>query len=204
MILFLNERKRTTISELSERFEVSRRTVMRDLDAISSLGVPVYAQPGFGGGVWIDENYRFDRSFFSECEIEDLVLALHIVEHLRGRSSKNSIISKLEMLLPDLTLAKENDYSEYVKVDPLLKDIRFSNPFMFDINKALDDEVSIVISCSDSIHEIAPLYYSIGTAGISICGVEGDKLICIPIDSISSTSLTENEFDRADYSRYLC
>ena len=203
MIIFLNERKRTTISELAEKFEVSRRTVMRDLDAISSLGVPVYTQPGFGGGVWIAENYRFDRSFFSEYEIEDLVLAMHIAEHLRGRSSRNSIIRKLEMLLPDLTYAKENDFLEYVKVEPLLKGSSFSNPVMVDINKALDDEVNIVISLSGSLHEIAPLYYHIGTSGISICGVENEELLSIPIDSISSTSLTEKEFNRADFSRFL-
>lgn len=51
LILYLNQKKKTTLSELSEQFEVSKRTIMRDLDAISALGIPVYTQQGSGGGV---------------------------------------------------------------------------------------------------------------------------------------------------------
>ena len=114
LILYLNQKKKATLSELSERFEVSKRTIMRDLDAISALGVPVYAQQGYGGGVYLDENYQFDESFFTSQEISDLVLALHIADRLVRGNQKNTILKKLELLLPELTLAKEYAFSEYV------------------------------------------------------------------------------------------
>lgn len=74
IILFLNEVKKTTIQELADKFEVSKRTIMRDINLISSLGVPVHTQPGYQGGVSIPDSYKFQQSFFSPEEIEDLVI----------------------------------------------------------------------------------------------------------------------------------
>lgn len=147
LILYLNQRKEIAISELSQRFEVSKRTVMRDLDAISALGVPVYAQPGYGGGVYLDESYQFDQSFFTPEEIGDLVLALHIADWLIRGNRKNTILKKLELLLPELTLAKENDFYEYVKVEPLLHNFDLNAPTVQSINQGLDDEVYLDITC---------------------------------------------------------
>ena len=98
LILYLNQKKKTMLSELSNRFEVSKRTIMRDLDAISAFGVPVYTQQGYGGGVYLDENYQFDQSFFTSQEISDLILSLHIAERLVQRNQKNTLLKKLELL----------------------------------------------------------------------------------------------------------
>lgn len=65
---------------------------MRDIDAISALGVPIYTQPGYQGGVSIPDTYKFQQSFFTPKEIEDLILALHIIGQLRRMDTKNSIL----------------------------------------------------------------------------------------------------------------
>ena len=64
IILFLNEVKQTNLQELANRFEVSKRTIMRDINLISSLGVPIHTQPGYQGGVSIPDSYKFEQSFF--------------------------------------------------------------------------------------------------------------------------------------------
>lgn len=62
-MLYLMETKKSTYAELANHFEVSKKTVMRDIDKISGMGVPVYTQPGYEGGVFLAPDYRFNRSF---------------------------------------------------------------------------------------------------------------------------------------------
>jgi len=63
---------RVTAAELSRRFEVSVRTIYRDIDSLGMAGVPIFAESGPGGGYLIYPAYRVDRSFLSKDEIADL------------------------------------------------------------------------------------------------------------------------------------
>jgi predicted DNA-binding transcriptional regulator YafY len=63
---------RSTAESLASRFEVSVRTIYRDIDSLCMAGVPVVAESGSGGGYRIDPAYRVDRSFLSKDEIADL------------------------------------------------------------------------------------------------------------------------------------
>jgi len=57
LVLILQQRGRATAAELAERLEVTERTVMRDIDALSGAGVPVYSIRGPGGGFQLLEGY---------------------------------------------------------------------------------------------------------------------------------------------------
>lgn len=81
ILLYLLDIKKTTCAVLAQRFEVSQRTILRDLDKLSAMGVPVWTQPGYEGGVFLSPNYRFDRSFFTTEEIGDIILAFHMLPH---------------------------------------------------------------------------------------------------------------------------
>jgi predicted DNA-binding transcriptional regulator YafY len=69
---------------LAARFEVSARTIYRDLDLLSALGVPVYAQRGRGGGVRLMEGYFLPPIMFSPGEATALVLAVALLRSLRA------------------------------------------------------------------------------------------------------------------------
>jgi predicted DNA-binding transcriptional regulator YafY len=74
LILILQNRGKRTCRALAEELEVSRRTVLRDVDALSSAGIPVMAEGGRGGGVWLDDAYRSSLTGFSEAELRALLI----------------------------------------------------------------------------------------------------------------------------------
>lgn len=74
-MLLLHKRK-VTARELADYFEVSVRTIQRDMDTLSGAGIPLYGGVGKLGGYQLTENYRLDRSFLTKKEMETLVAML--------------------------------------------------------------------------------------------------------------------------------
>ncbi|MFQ9681288.1 MAG: helix-turn-helix transcriptional regulator [Ruthenibacterium lactatiformans] len=72
IVYLLQSRPRMTARELAERFEVSVRTIYRDIDALSAAGVPVYAARGGGGGVGLLPGYVLDRSLLTDGEQDEI------------------------------------------------------------------------------------------------------------------------------------
>lgn len=66
IIYYLLNKGTATAPELAEKFEVSVRTIYRDMDVISSAGIPIYATQGKGGGITISEDFVLDKSLLSE------------------------------------------------------------------------------------------------------------------------------------------
>ena len=87
MVYLLLEKGRMTAGELAERLEVSQRTVLRDVDALSAAGVPVYTTQGSGGGVALLDGYVLDRAAFSEEEQRQLLLALRSLPAQEGEQA---------------------------------------------------------------------------------------------------------------------
>lgn len=69
-----------TAGELAKRFSVSTRTIHRDIDDLSSAGIPVYINKGNGGGIYLIENYTLNRAIFSDRERENLLLAIKTLQ----------------------------------------------------------------------------------------------------------------------------
>ncbi|MGI6005776.1 MAG: helix-turn-helix transcriptional regulator [Christensenellales bacterium] len=69
----------TTARELAERFEVSVRTIYRDIETLSASGIPVYTQQGTGGGIFIDKDFVLDKSLLSDAEQNQILVALKSV-----------------------------------------------------------------------------------------------------------------------------
>lgn len=72
-----------TARELAQRFDVSTRTIYRDVDILSSAGVPVYTNKGNGGGISLLENYSLSKTLMTEQESESLILALKTLQAVK-------------------------------------------------------------------------------------------------------------------------
>ena len=82
----LLEKERVTAPELAQKMEVSVRTIYRDIDRLSGAGVPIYCNPGKGGGIFLMNSFVLDKSLLSEAEREDVLLSLQGLEALKGES----------------------------------------------------------------------------------------------------------------------
>lgn len=109
IIYYLLEKGGSTAPELAEKFEVSIRTIYRDIDVISSAGIPIYANRGKGGGIFILEDFVLDKSLFSKDEQEQLMMAL---QGLRVAENKDT-----EELLTKLSGIFQSKASNWIEVD---------------------------------------------------------------------------------------
>lgn len=79
MLLLLLEKKKTTAPELARLFEISVRTVYRDIDRLSAAGIPVYTTTGKHGGIHLMDHYVMDKSLLNEDEQNEILLGLYSV-----------------------------------------------------------------------------------------------------------------------------
>lgn len=75
LVLALQDQGKTTAAHLAQALGVSRRTILRDLDALSVSGVPLLAEGGPGGGIWLDPAYRTSLTGMKEAELRTLLVA---------------------------------------------------------------------------------------------------------------------------------
>lgn len=105
----LANKDRITIQELAERFEVSKRTIFRDLDTLNQSGVPVVTYSGVGGGVGIVEGYKLKRSILSKNDIKNIFTALNGLMSIDESTDLRNLMGKL---VPEetRTVFSESDY----------------------------------------------------------------------------------------------
>lgn len=129
-ILLLNK-KTVTAKELADRFGVSARTIYRDVDVLSSAGVPVFTNKGSGGGISILENYSLNKTFISEHESESLLLALKTLQSTKYPEI-DAVLDKIGAVF------KNADLSDWVYIDfsPWSSSPNEYNKFI-DIKKAI-------------------------------------------------------------------
>lgn len=97
IISILLQKDKVTITELAEKFEVSYRTIIRDIEAINMAGIPVSADRGKGGGVYIMSNYKIDRTVLSSEEMQFILTGLQSLDSVSGTNSYKRLMEKLSV-----------------------------------------------------------------------------------------------------------
>ncbi len=81
IVYILMDKKKTTAKELAATFDVSRRTIYRDIDTLSLAGIPLYTTKGKGGGIYIMDQFVIDKSILTKEEQNHLLFGLETLQH---------------------------------------------------------------------------------------------------------------------------
>ena len=97
ILYYILEKGKVTANDLADKFEVSVRTIYRDIDSISSAGIPIYALQGKGGGIEIAEDFVLSKSLLSENEKQQIMSALQGLDNTTIQR-ENELLTKLSAL----------------------------------------------------------------------------------------------------------
>ena len=82
ILSILLQKEKVTAPYLAEKFEVSRRTINRDIEALCMAGIPLVTEPGQNGGVSIMEGYKIDRALFTPQDMQGVINGVQAVHSL--------------------------------------------------------------------------------------------------------------------------
>jgi len=127
LVYILLHRKSVPARELAELLGVSRRTIYRDIEALSMAGIPIYTEKGKSGGVSLLPNFALTKSILSEQEQNEVLTALH------GLSNMN--ISEADQVLKRLSAIFNKTVAHWVQVD--FSDWGRTNDYFYDFKTAI-------------------------------------------------------------------
>lgn len=100
IIMVLLDKERIGAQELADMFEVSPRTVYRDIDTINMAGIPIRSIPGVGGGFEIMQKYKIDKNVFSADDLSAILMGLSsLSDMIRGNELINAL-AKIKSFIP--------------------------------------------------------------------------------------------------------
>lgn len=91
IVYYLLDKGQATAPELAERFEVSVRTIYRDMEALSGAGIPIYAEPGRNGGIHLLNHFILNKAVLSEEEKQEILTALQSVNTAQNVNSSQTL-----------------------------------------------------------------------------------------------------------------
>lgn len=100
IILLLLEKERIGAQELADMYEVSTRTIYRDIDSINMAGIPVRATSGVGGGFEIMEQYKLDKKVFSTADLSAILMGLSSLSNLMRGDELVNALAKVKSFIP--------------------------------------------------------------------------------------------------------
>lgn len=95
ILSILLQQEKVTAPFLAETFEVSRRTINRDIEALCMAGIPLVTEPGKNGGVSIMEGYKIDRTLLSTSDMQAILAGLRSLDSVSGTSRYARLMEKL-------------------------------------------------------------------------------------------------------------
>ena len=152
IITVLLQKDKVTAPLLAEKFEVSRRTINRDIEDICKAGIPIVTTQGYDGGISIAEGYKIDKTVFTSDELQAIFTGLKsldsispdsYINHLMDKFSlgKNAVISNTGNILIDLSSHYKSSLTQKIECIKLAINEQKSISFQYFYNKGEVDKV---------------------------------------------------------------
>ena len=133
-----------TAPYLAERFEVSRRTINRDIEDLCRAGIPIVTKQGMNGGISIMENYKLDRTLFTHAEMQDILAGLRSLDSVNGTNRYGKLMEKLAAGSSDFMVGNQ---SVLIDLSSWYKD-------------SLAPKIELIRTAIDRCKELEFVYYS--------------------------------------------
>jgi predicted DNA-binding transcriptional regulator YafY len=146
LMLVLNQLHRFTVQELADQFGVSRRTMLRDLQALSEMGVPLLSQPGLHGGYEVMRPHSLPPLSLSPEEAVGMILSYEALEAYAQSPfevSSLSALTKLRAVLPPDVLGEVEELRQRIAVESSKR--AYEAPFLHEMLQASRDQVHVEI-----------------------------------------------------------
>ena len=118
ILSILLQKEIVTAPELAEHFEVSRRTINRDIEDLCKAGIPIQTTQGVGGGISIMSGYRMDRTILTSRDMQMILAGLRSLDSVSGSSYYSQLMEKIQAGSSELVSGKESvliDLSSWYK-----------------------------------------------------------------------------------------
>lgn len=107
IVVLLINRRRLQAKDLADMFEVSIRTIYRDIDTLGQAGIPVVTYQGASGGIGLAEGYRLDRNLLTDKDLASIVTALRSISTSHDNTARDLLVEKLSSIVPE---ARNEDF----------------------------------------------------------------------------------------------
>lgn len=157
ILYILLQKESVTAPYLAEKFEVSRRTINRDIEDLCKAGIPIVTKQGVNGGISIMENYIVDRLLFTNAEMQDILAGLRSLDSVNGTNRYGQLMEKLSVGSSDFLVGNQSvliDLSSWYKdsLAPKIEVIRNS------IDECRELEFAYYSPKGESARRIEPYY----------------------------------------------
>lgn len=157
ILSILLQEEKVTAPELAEKFEVSRRTINRDIEALCKAGIPISTSQGVGGGISIMDGYRMDRTILTSRDMQMIMAGLRSLDSVSGSHYYSQLMDKIKSGSSEFVSGSESiliDLSSWYK-DSLSMKIELIQDAI-EVKKVI--RFNYYAPGGDSIREIEPYY----------------------------------------------
>lgn len=144
ILSILLQKDTVTAPYLADHFEVSRRTINRDIEDLCKAGIPIVTRQGTGGGISIMADYRMERTLLTTREMQDILAGLRSLDSINGTNRYGQLMEKLSAGSSDFMSGGQ---SVLIDLSSWYKD-------------ALAPRIELIRRAIDSCLELEFLYYS--------------------------------------------
>ena len=141
ILVMLSKSKILTAPQLAEQFEVSRRTINRDIEVLCMAGIPIITKQGSGGGICIQEGYKLDKNIFKENELSEIVTGLKALASINLPKDADALLNKI--------IPSKAGYNDVIKIE--------LGSFW---KESISNKIQIIKEAIDNNRRLAFIYYS--------------------------------------------
>ncbi len=107
ILSILLQKESVTASFLAQMFEVSIRTINRDVEDLCKAGIPIVTRQGVGGGISIMDGYKIDRTMLTHAEMQDILAGLRSLDSVNGTNRYGQLMEKLSIGSSDFLVGNQ-------------------------------------------------------------------------------------------------